>query len=147
MTDADVIVRPASAADAPAIAGLLEQLGYPVSAADVPDRLARMAANHRGAMLVAASGDWVLGVATMHVLTVINRPRDVAWLTALVIDEAVRGRGVGRRLVGEIERLAREAGCERLNVTTHESRLGAREFYRRLGFDATGRRFGKVLAS
>ena len=87
-----------------------------------------------------------VGLATVHLLSVLNRPCDVAWLTALVVDEAVRGSGVGRRLVEAVESFARDAGCERLSVTTYEHLIEAQAFYLRVGFEATGRRFGKSLA-
>lgn len=141
----EVRIRRAVAGDAVAIALLLEQLGYPTEAADVPARLHRLTENHRGAVLLAERGGKVLGLATVHVLSVINRRRDVAWLTALVVDESVRGSGVGRSLVRAVEDFAREAGCERLSVTTHEDRAEAQAFYVAIGLERTGRRFGKAL--
>jgi GNAT superfamily N-acetyltransferase len=77
--------------------------------------------------------------------SVIHRSRDVAWLTALVVEESARGTGVGRALVAAVEQFAEAAGCERLSVTTHERRADARAFYTRLGLEQTGRRFGKSL--
>jgi len=69
----------------------------------------------------------------------------VAWLTALVVDETVRGAGVGRALVEAVEAFARESECERLSVTTQAHRADARAFYPRVGLEETGRRFGKTL--
>ena len=138
-------VREALAADADAVARLLSQLGYPTASSDVPERLNRLSGG-RSVVLVACRGAEVVGVATAHVIAVLNRPRDVAWLTALVVDETVRGVGVGRRLIEAVEVFARAAGCERLSVTTYEHLTGAQAFYLRVGFEATGRRFGKALA-
>jgi GNAT superfamily N-acetyltransferase len=139
-------IRRAEAGDANAIAGLLDQLGYPTAQAEVPGRLERFERDRRAAILVAEREGRVIGLATAHVLTVLNRGRDVAWLTALVVDESARGMGVGRGLVAAVEDFARAAGCERLSVTTHEDRKVAQAFYPRIGLDATGRRFGKMLA-
>lgn len=137
-------VRHATPAGAHAVARLLTQLGYPTVPADVPARLDRLAAD-RAAVLLAQRGV-VVGLATVHVLSVVNRPHDVAWLTALVVEEGARGAGVGRALVGVVEAFARGVGCERLSVTTHEERAGARAFYERVGLAPMGRRFGKALA-
>ena len=142
-----VQIRQATIADAGAVAGLLGQLGYPTEIAEVPQRIERMMGNHRAAVLLAQRGDTVVGLATVHVLSVLNRPRDVAWLTALVVDESVRGSGVGRRLVEAVEEFARQSGCERLSVTTQEHRADARRFYARMGWEPTGRRFGKTVSS
>ncbi len=139
-------VRRATAADADVIARLLSQLGYPTDSADVPVRLDRLTGNDRAAVLLAQQGNEVVGLATVHLLSVLNRRSDVAWLTALVVDEAVRGTGVGRTLIEAAEDFAKESGCERLSVTTHEDRADARAFYPRMGLEATGRRFSKTLA-
>lgn len=140
------LIRAATPADAEPIARLLTQLGYPTPAGEVPRRLERMAAGGRSLVLVAERDGVVVGLATLHVASVLNRPRDVAWLTALVIDAAARGSGVGRALVEAVEQRAREAGCEWLSVTTHSDRAEARAFYPRVGFDETGRRFGKAVS-
>ena len=138
-------IRLADVADADAIARLLDQLGYPTEYVEVPERLERLRANHRAAVLLAERDDEVVGLATVHILSVLNRHRDVAWLTALVVDESARGAGVGRRLVEAAEEFARQSDCERLSVTTHEHRTDAQSFYARVGLEPTGRRFGKML--
>jgi GNAT superfamily N-acetyltransferase len=137
-------VRPVTPADAEDVARLLTQLGYPADPADVPARLSRLAGGGAAA-LVAERAGVVVGLATVHVLPVLNRPRDVAWLTALVVEAEARGGGVGRALVEAVEAHARAAGCERLSVTTYEDRAGAQAFYERVGLAPTGRRFGKQL--
>lgn len=142
---AEFLIRRAAADDADAIARLLGQLGYPANSAEIPARLDRLRANNRAAVLLAQCGDQVVGMATVHILSVINRSRDVAWLTALVVDESTRRSGVGRGLVRAVEEFARESGCERLSVTTYEQRTDAQEFYVSVGFERTGRRFGKAL--
>jgi len=140
-----LLIRPATAHDAQSIARLLTQLGYPTDAADVPRRLERMRGAERSLVLLAERGGQVVGLATLHILSVLNRPRDVAWLTALVVDEGARGEGVGRALVREVEEHARKAECEWLSVTTATDRHGAREFYPQIGMQETGRRFGRGL--
>jgi N-acetylglutamate synthase-like GNAT family acetyltransferase len=140
-------IRRATAADADAIAHLLGQLGYPTHNTEVPARLARLTANDRAAVLLADRDGKVVGLATVHILSVLNRRQDVAQLTALVVDESVRGSGVGRRLVESVETFARQSGCERISVTTQEQRTDARTFYIQVGLEQTGRRFGKMLTS
>jgi GNAT superfamily N-acetyltransferase len=138
-------IRVATDSDSEAIARLLDQLGYPANTAEIPTRLDRLSQADRAEVFLADRDGKVVGLATVHILSVLNRIRDVAWLTALVVDESARGTGVGRRLVESVEAFARQQGCERLSVTTHEDRADARAFYVRIGFEPTGRRFGKVL--
>jgi GNAT superfamily N-acetyltransferase len=68
-----------------------------------------------------------------------------AMLTALVVREDTRGRGVGRALVAAVEHWARERGAGRVVVTTALRRAGAHAFYERLGFEFTGRRYVKSI--
>ncbi len=139
-----LVVSHGTLTDAAAMAALLTQLGYPVDADAMPLRLQRLSAG-RGVVLLATQDVRVVGLATAHVLSVINRERDVCWLTAMVVDETERRAGVGRALVAAVEAHARAQGCEWLSVTTHERRADAQAFYRGIGMAQTGRRFGKAL--
>jgi N-acetylglutamate synthase-like GNAT family acetyltransferase len=139
-----VLVREARPEDADGIAPLLAQLGYPAEADVVRARLASLGA--RGdRTLVAEHGGKLVGVLTLHRTPVLHRPADVGRITALVVDGRVRGGGVGRALVAAAERILRDAGCERVEVTSAARREDAHAFYRRLGYDAAGVRFGKPL--
>jgi GNAT superfamily N-acetyltransferase len=66
-------------------------------------------------------------------------------VSAIVVDEAHRRRGVGQALLEAVEREARARGCGLLFLTTAERRNDAHEFYRRVGLEETGRRFAKWL--
>ena len=50
-----------------------------------------------------------------------------------VLPEA-RGRGVGQRLLAEIERRARARGCCKITLEVHDSNERAKALYRREGF-------------
>ena len=133
-------VRRAAPEDLPGLAVLLEQLGYPAE----PERIARRLQRLDGELFVGA-GDELLGLAALQVMHVLQRDDPVARLTALVVREDARGRGVARALVAAVEAAAREAGCAQLQVTTANHRVGAHAAYRALGFEDTGRRYAKRL--
>jgi GNAT superfamily N-acetyltransferase len=139
-----VAIRPAVDDDAPALAELLAHLGYPADAADLPDRLLRMRSGGDDAFVAVLDGETV-GLATVHARAVLHVARPVAQLTALVVPPAMRGRGVGRALVGAAEQWGRAQGADRLVVTTALHRADAPLFYERLGFEHTGRRYVKKL--
>ncbi len=46
--------------------------------------------------------------------------------------EAARGRGLGRRLIGAVEDMARAAGASRIHWLTHETNTDARALYDKL---------------
>ena len=137
-------IRDARPDDADAIARLLEQLGYPTEVAAVPSRLERL--RIVGDRLVVAELDGkVAGLAQLHVSPTMALERPAAKIDGLVVDESCRGRGIGRALVAEMEAEARARGCSLLYLTTATRSEDAHEFYRGVGLEETGKRFGKNL--
>jgi ribosomal protein S18 acetylase RimI-like enzyme len=61
------------------------------------------------------------------------------WLYYLAVHRDFQGRGHGRRLMAEAERLLRERGCPKLNLLVRNDNEGVLAFYRELGYtiDAT----------
>ncbi len=55
--------------------------------------------------------------------------QDVCYLQDLFVDESVRGRGVGRALVAQVERHARERGAFRVYWMTKHDNAQARMLY------------------
>ena len=55
--------------------------------------------------------------------------REAGYIHALYVARGARGHGVGRALMAEAM-----AACDRLELRTFEANLGARRFYRQLGF-------------
>jgi len=138
-------VRPARDEDAVAVAELLGHLGYPAPAAEIPARLARLRAGGDAETLVAVAGGRIVGLATVHARDVLHQAHPVAQLTALVVPPEMRGKGVGRTLVGVVERWAADHGADRLVLTTALHRADAPRFYERLGFEHTGRRYARRI--
>lgn len=56
----------------------------------------------------------------------------------MFVTAGARGRGHGRTLLAELERLAREAGCERVRLYTTEVLREARALYRAEGYEPVG---------
>lgn len=61
-------------------------------------------------------------------------PEQVMVLHTLVVDPAVRGRGLGSAFVDFYEQYAREKDCPCLRMDTNERNLRARALYGRLGY-------------
>ena len=138
-------VRNAAVADAEAIAVLLGELGYPATTEEAAVRLAALQKIKDNVAIVAEDEGRVLGVATVDELTVLHASGKVAQLSMLVVASSARRTGVGRALVEAAEAWARYRGCVRMVVTSNERRTDAHAFYRRLGWEHTGRRFSKTL--
>src|SRR5690349_3738184 len=140
-------IRPAVADDAPALARMLDQLGYPTDASEIPGRLERMRERPGTTVFVAEQRGRPIGVVTVHRFPSLHTSEPVAWLTALVVDETVRGSGVGSALVNRAEEWASRHGAGRLALTSHLRRKEAHEFYKRRHYEHTGVRLAKELST
>jgi GNAT superfamily N-acetyltransferase len=129
-------VRFATTADAEHIAGLSVQLGYPTTVADTARRLTEVGGSGEHAVIVAESSGLLLG--WVHVLVSHSLLADArAEIAGLVVEEQHRGRGIGRALMENAERWAREQGCGSVRLRSNVLRPDAHTFYERLGYRVT----------
>jgi GNAT superfamily N-acetyltransferase len=59
----------------------------------------------------------------------------------VVVDEAVRNRGIGSVMMTRAAELAKEAGCYKVLLTSNKQRPEAHRFYERLGYTRTHEAF------
>lgn len=145
MSAATTRIRPAEPEDAAAIGELLGQLGYPADPGAVRRRLAVLLARP-GAVLVAEEAGRVVGLGAVHLFPVLHEDDPRGQVTALVVAESSRGRGIGQALIGELEEVARAGGVRQVVVTTANHRAATHHFYEGLGYEWTGRRYARTLA-
>jgi ribosomal protein S18 acetylase RimI-like enzyme len=138
-------VREAEPGDLAAITDLVGQLGYPSAEAAVAGRLERLADDAKSWVFVAVEDGRVVGLAAVHVMSILERDDPIARVTAMVVDESMRGGGVGTALVDRLEEVARSEDCDKIDLTTRHKREGAAAFYRGRGFEETSLRFVKDL--
>jgi ribosomal protein S18 acetylase RimI-like enzyme len=74
----------------------------------------------------------IVGMLTLIVFRIPTGVR--AWIEDVVVDETVRGRGVGEGLSQEAVRRAVELGARTVELTSRPSREAANRLYQRLGF-------------
>jgi GNAT superfamily N-acetyltransferase len=130
---ATIHIRAATPVDAESLARLSGQLGYPADAATIAHRLREIEEHRAGAVLVAEIDDAVAGWA--HVLPQRRLEHDAnAELAGLVVDEHMRGTGIGAALLHAVEAWAREHGYPELIVRSNVIRERAHRFYLREGY-------------
>lgn len=139
-------IRAADTRDAAAIAALIGQLGYSVTADEVGDRLQTMDAAGQ-TVLVAEQGGRLIGCLSTSTMTVLHRPAPVGRISMMVVDEQMRGQGVGAKLVAAAERLLAGRGCQLVEVTSNLKRTRAHHFYETLGYERTSARFAKDVSA
>ena len=74
----------------------------------------------------------IVGMLTLIVFRIPTGVR--AWIEDVVVDETMRGRGVGAGLSQEAVRRAVELGARTVELTSRPSREAANRLYQRLGF-------------
>lgn len=138
-------IRRATAADAPELARLLTSLGHPTAAVTIEAHWDEWEAAGNTALVAERPDGTLSGVATLHHMLVLHRPRPVGRITALVVDAPVRGQGIGRALVAAAEEVLTSVGCGLLEITSNLRRADAHAFYEHLGYERTSFRFARVL--
>ncbi|MFF2053417.1 GNAT family N-acetyltransferase [Leifsonia sp. NPDC058194] len=134
----DVTTNPAGPEDVPAIEALVREAYEPYIArigrppGPLGDDYAAIVADGRA--LVARRDDRVVG------LLVTSLHSDHLLIENVAVGASERGSGLGAALLGIAEERAREAGVGQVRLYTHEKMTENLAYYRRRGFEETGRR-------
>jgi GNAT superfamily N-acetyltransferase len=127
-------IRPMTTADAPLVADLTTQLGYPVTAAETAERLAMLDARpDEHAALVADADGRAVGWVHVELSTSLASGQSAS-IGGLVIDERHRSSGIGAELLAAAEVWARERGAGTMVVRSRIARERAHRFYEREGY-------------
>lgn len=111
----------------------------PATPEQIRSRLHRLAGTDR--VLVAVVDGRVVGLAGLDYAWLFHADLPTARLMSIVVDEAFRGRGIGRRLVEAAVEQARAWGCDRLELTSRLERVEAHSFYESVGFTHVSKKF------
>ncbi len=121
--------------DAVSVSKLADQLGYKTSPEDIVRRFSLLSKIPDAALFVAEIDGRVVGWAT------VNRERQTllsegnAELSAIVVDEAYRGKSVGAKLLNRAEEWAKERGLALIRLRSNVKREEAHRFYLRAGYN------------
>ena len=97
-----------------------------------PDATARFLGEPGHHLLVAYDGERPVGMVTGVETTHPDKGTEM-FLYELAVDEAARGRGIGRALVTALAELARETGCYGMWVLTDDDNAAAVRTYTAAG--------------
>lgn len=136
-------IRSANQADKPALIQLFEQLGYLCSSDSMQQRITSQTTDQQ--LLLAEQDGLVLGVIALHIIWPFHDPSKWGFISALVVSEAARGKGVGGQLLQAVENQARAAGCSRIELSSNHARTMAHAFYEQHGYQEKPKRFVKFF--
>ena len=138
-------IRQARETDADAISQLLDQLQHPSTPAYVRRQIQRIRSDDAQTVLVAVSRETVVGVLALQIVPQFHQEPPMARILDLCVRNTHRRMQFGRQLLDAAEKIARQAGCCRMEVTASNFRQGAHQFYARNGLDQTHHYFCKPL--
>lgn len=115
--------------------GLLSQLtvSYEVSRSEFDPLFAQLCLDDRAVMLVAELDERVRGYALAVVTGLLHVGGESAQLQELIVDEPLRGRGIGSQLLEATETQCRARGVRQLVVASRR----ASSYYSERGYDVT----------
>ena len=140
-------IRKACASDWEGIRRLLDQLEYPGTERFLEERIGRLICHPDELLLVYEGSDLtgdegrpaegeekILGVLSLHFIPQLAVEGDFARISYFAVDGAARSKGIGKEMEEYATRLARERGCELMEVHCHTRRVRAHAFYARQRF-------------
>lgn len=123
-----VALRAFADADEDAVVALWERCGLTRPWNDPHRDIARKRTVQPELFLVAEDAGAIVGSAMF------GYDGHRGWVNYLAVDEAYRGRGLGRALMAEGERLLTALGCPKLNLQVREGNDAALAFYGAIGY-------------
>ncbi|MEZ5319123.1 MAG: GNAT family N-acetyltransferase [Vicinamibacterales bacterium] len=130
------VLRRARPDDAPVMAALAGELGYPTAPAAMTARLAIVAARPDEIVLVAQPAPGTPTIAGwIHVFAAVRLESEpYGEVGGLIVSADVRGGGLGHALLAAGEAWARRQGCMDMRVRSNAVRQRAHTFYERCGY-------------
>ena len=132
-------------ADAPQLAALMTQLGYPTQVKEMRARLRSILLDNCFRTFVATEDEQIVAMAGTSEQASYEHNDRTGRIVAMVVSDNARRKGVGRQLMRAVEKSFRRRGVRRIVIDARPERVEAHQFYQALGYRKTGWRFAKLL--
>lgn len=134
-------IRKAAPDDAQAITRLYRQLVGNQEINVLPPRIAAIAEDPSNRLFVCELDDQVRGTVLVSLCAdVMFGTQPFAVLENFVIDDALRGTGLGSALMANVEAFCLEQDCSKLMLLSSAGREEAHRFFTRAGFSGSAKR-------
>jgi N-acetylglutamate synthase-like GNAT family acetyltransferase len=136
-----LIIRNARPDDAERIAELYKQLVSNPSVMVQPERIAAVSGDPNTALFVCDLGGQVQGSALVSLCAdVMFGSQPFALVENIVVNEAIRGKGLGAVLLRHIETFCLAKNCSKIMLLSSVQREQAHRFFERAGFSGSSKR-------
>ncbi|QSF42972.1 GNAT family N-acetyltransferase [Paenibacillus tianjinensis] len=139
------MIRHARVNDWKQISALLDQLGYPNTESFIKENIERLLAHPDEELMVYEEEGRVAACISLHFIPQLALIGDIACISYLIVDETIRGKGIGQIIEEYASSVAKQRNCDRIQVHCHSRRTDAHRFYDRQGFAESPKYFSKML--
>jgi GNAT superfamily N-acetyltransferase len=127
------------------ISALLISLGYPETERFIEKRIAQFLSRDDEVLLVAIEDGAVIGIISLHFIPQLALAGDFCRICYFCIKKEYRGKGIGAMLELRTVEMAKERGCDRIEVHCHSRRVDAHRFYYQQGYLESPKYLCKLL--
>lgn len=136
-------IRKPVSSDLNSISNLLNQLGYNPQI----DQIKESIDSDSGEIYIVEESGIVIGLMSLIYFDYFPTTRKICRITAIVVDEKQRSKGIGLKLIEFAQSESKNRNCVGLEVTTSTERHETHSFYEKLRFTKTSFRYYKSLES
>lgn len=149
MTENNCIIRQATEADVPALALLMNELGYPTTETEMQTRYETFSSHADYTTWVAVYNNQVVGMIGLLRSFYFEKNGIYVRVGALVVNKEYRKMGLGKALLQKSIDWAIELGAQQvlLNSGNREERRNAHAFYQNQGFEPKTTGFVKTISA
>ena len=133
-------IRAAKIEDSEHISALMLQLGYQVTSAQTSEMIL-VHQKRNNEVYVGLLDNKVRAVIALIYFDYFPGAQQLCRITALVVDESIRGQGYGTKLIRLAQARAKARQCSGIELTTNFRRQKTHAYYEHLGFEKTSYKF------
>lgn len=120
--------------DVSKLISLINQLGYNIS----DDLLRQNLKSYGDSVFVMEIANEIVGFLAYHICVQFHSYEKHMRIVTVVVDQKERGKGVGKKLLQEAEKIADEQNCAIIELTSAAHRMNSHQFYLSLGYQMNG---------
>lgn len=139
-----MIIRQGILSDSSSIHKLLAQLGYPQENGEVVEAIESYHLDDYY-LFVGEVDNTIVGFASLHWFDMFHARGKMGRITAMCVQEDLRSKGIGHKLLMATEDFLKGKGCVKVEVTSSLKRTLTHEFYAKNGYEINSKRFIKKL--
>ena len=139
------MIRNATIEDSDSMVELLTQLGYADTQRFIKVRIGELLENPDAMLLCYEVEGKVSALLSLHVIPQIALLGSFLRISYFVVDEQARSHNIGAKFEAYASRIAKERGCDRIEVHCNERRTDAHRFYMRQGYVESPKYFIKQI--